>query len=173
MQWLRDHGGHDARDSNEPGGLNPEMAARLRASGEAYEKQTGKKANYGEMFRDRARQAKYYDAYKRGSGGLAAPPGLSRHEKGTATDIPRSGYRDWLAEGGHAKEHGLEFLPGKAYAADPVHVQMSNAPAKAKIEVVPPERHEIERAARHQYRATGGVARRRHQASAAGNIGYA
>jgi hypothetical protein len=173
MQWLRDRGGHDARDSNQPGGLDPEMAARLRASGEAYEKQTGQRANYGEMFRDRARQAKYYDQYKRG-GGLAAPPGRSRHEQGKATDIPRSGYRDWLAEGGHAKEHGLEFLPGKAYAADPVHVQMSDRkPIQAKIEVVPPERHEIEKAARHQYRATGGVARRHRQSASAGNLGYA
>jgi hypothetical protein len=124
MEFLRSRGGHDARDSNEPGGIHPEMAARLAAAGRAYEAATGKRANYGEMFRDRARQAKYYQNYISGGGGLAAFPGTSRHEQGQATDVPRGGFRDWLA-GGNADPYGLEFLKGRAYQQDPVHVQMN------------------------------------------------
>ena len=100
------------------------MASRLAAAGRAYESATGKRANYGEMFRDRARQAKYYQNYMSGGGGLAAPPGRSRHEQGQATDVPRGGFRDWLA-GGNADPYGLEFLKGRAYQQDPVHVQMN------------------------------------------------
>jgi hypothetical protein len=125
MSFLRSRGGHDARMSNEPGGIKPEMAARLAAAGRAYEAATGRKANYGEMFRDYATQAKYYAAYRSGRGGLAARPGYSRHEGGEGTDIQRGGFRDWLAEGGQASQYGLEFLKGGAYRADPVHVQMA------------------------------------------------
>lgn len=132
MAFLRARGGHDARDDpNSTGGLTPEMAARLRAAGEAYEKETGQKANYGEMFRDMARQQRYYNAYRSGGGGLAAPPGRSRHQSGIATDVPRGGFRNWLAAGDknapggrHAGKYGLEFLTGRSYAVDPVHVQM-------------------------------------------------
>lgn len=125
MAFLRARGGHDARDDpNSKGGLTPEMAARLRAAGADYEAQTGQKANYGEMFRDMARQRRYYNSYIHGGGGLAAPPGRSRHQSGTATDIPRGAFRNWLAKG-RAGKYGLEFLKGHAYRVDPVHVQMN------------------------------------------------
>lgn len=123
MSFLRARGGHDARSSNQEGALHPEMAARLAAAGRSYEQLTGKRANYGEMFRDRARQAEYYARYRSGRGGLAAPPGRSRHEGGEATDVPRGGFLDYLHRGGGA-QHGLGFLKGSAFIKDPVHVQM-------------------------------------------------
>jgi hypothetical protein len=185
VDWLQSRGGHDARDSSEPGGIKPEMAARLRAAGEAYEKQTGKKANFGEMFRDKARQEKYYAAYKSGRGGLAARPGYSRHEQGEATDVPRGGFLDWL-HGGGAGQHGLGFLSGKAFQMDPVHVQMdrgwkgqkapsaeASKPIKVSMEVEPPPRWQLERAARYTDQLGNRHAERQQQAKGAGDIGFA
>jgi hypothetical protein len=124
LEFMKSRGGHDRGT----GRLNPEMAARMAAAGRAYEAATGERANYGEMSRDFATQARYYANYRRGIGGLAAPPGRSRHEDrgegGEATDVPYGGFRDWLASGG-ASRYGLEFLRGRAYARDRVHVQMT------------------------------------------------
>lgn len=50
-----------------------------------------------------------------------------RGDQGTnlgARQISREGFRDWLA-GGHAGKYGLEFLTGRAYRLDPVHVQQA------------------------------------------------
>lgn len=125
LAFLRERGGHDARSSNQPGSLSQEMAARLARAGQAFEASyPGQRANYGEMFRDRARQAVYYNRYVSGAGGLAAPPGQSRHESGEATDVPRGAFLSWL-HGGGGEAHGLEFLKGRAFAKDPVHVQMA------------------------------------------------
>lgn len=121
LAYLTQRGGHNTGAAPP---VNPEFAARLTAAGQAYEAETGRKAYFGEMARDRATQARYYNAFKRGTGGLAAPPGHSRHEGGEGVDIRRGDFRDWLAEGGNAKRFGITPLSGRAYRADPVHFQM-------------------------------------------------
>jgi hypothetical protein len=69
-----------------------------------------------------------------------------------------------------AKAAAPPAVAAAAAAAPDASAQLT---VKPKVEIVPPERHEIEKAARHQYRATGGVARRHRQSAAAGNLGYA
>lgn len=127
VKFMKSRGGHDATTGRgeEAPPFNPEMAARLQAAGEAYEAETGKKANFGEMSRSVELQSDYYNRYKSGRGGLAAPPGRSRHGQGEATDIPRGGFLDWMHKnhGGY----GVEFLKGSAFARDPVHVQMNKS----------------------------------------------
>ena len=51
--------------------------------------------------RTRAQQQALYEAYKAGRGNLAAPPGTSLHERGTAMDVTRkTAAQLWLAVGG-------------------------------------------------------------------------
>ena len=99
------------------------MAARLRAAGEAYEKQTGQKAQFGEFSRGNDVQQIYYDKSKAGTGGgIAAPAGASQHQKGSAGDLPDSGFRKWLYAG-NQDQYGLHF-PVKG---DAPHVQANPA----------------------------------------------
>lgn len=115
LDYLHSYGGHSSKLENgkivdgPPGSeipLNPEFAARLRAAGEAYTKETGQVPKYGEADRGPDVQAIYYDRYKHG-GGIAAPPGRSRHQSGNAMDIPRGPFHEWLDK--HAGEYGLHF----------------------------------------------------------------
>jgi muramidase (phage lysozyme) len=100
--------------------VNPEFAARLAAAGQAYEKATGKAPQYGELARGNDVQQIYYDRYKSGQGGIAAPPGASQHQKGAAGDLPSGGFRDWLYAG-NADKYGLHF----PVRGDVPHVQMN------------------------------------------------
>ena len=84
--------------------------------------------------RDSTTQAYLYQRYMSGQGGLAAPPGHSRHEYGQAADIPRGPLLDWLHA--NAGKYGLEFLPGwnqpnnrgTAFDKDQVHIQLARGP---------------------------------------------
>ena len=105
--------------------LNPVFATRLSKALQAAEAATGEKAKITDGYRDIERQKKYHDAYLAGSGGLAAAPGRSRHQRGNAADISSGKVLDWLHQ--HAGEYGLEFLKGNAFAKDPVHIQMSGS----------------------------------------------
>lgn len=109
-------------DAN-PIGLSPTFANRLQTAIQAAEAATGQKAVVESLVRDYATQKKYYDAYIAGKGGLAAPPGRSRHNVGEAADLREGPVLDWLHQ--HSGEFGLEFLPGHAGAIDPGHIQLA------------------------------------------------
>ena len=80
--------------------------------------------------RSRAEQAQLYADYKAGRGGLAAPPGTSKHEIGAALDIGAGVDMETLRQAvSNVKE--LTTLKGKAYAVDKVHVQLASAARKA------------------------------------------
>ena len=102
--------------------VSPELAARLAAAGQAYERQTGKAPRYGELSRGEDVQKVYRDKYEAGTGGIAAKPGHSQHQKGGAGDLPDSDFRKWLYAG-NAKQFGLHF-PVKG---DTPHVQADPA----------------------------------------------
>ena len=123
LDYLASRGGHSTMEgkSAAPGatmGFDPELAARLSAAGRTYEKETGGQAKFGEMDRDAATQAGYYDAYIHGRGGIAARPGHSEHQKGKATDLPTSDFRSWL-KAGNMGRFGLHF----PVRGDAPHVQ--------------------------------------------------
>lgn len=118
--------------------LDKEFASRLAKALMAAEAATGQRGSLSDAYRDPKRQAQYYANYKQKpvdwdgvtytpqrQGGLAAPPGRSRHQHGAAADIPRGAVLDWLHK--NAGEHGLEFLTGSAFEADPVHIQMAGS----------------------------------------------
>ena len=126
LDYLTEHGGHDtiggkSVPAGTPGSYkqeDPEFVARLAAAGEAYTKATGQEPKYGELSRDEATQAVYYNRYIHGRGGIAARPGASRHQGGAAGDLPDSGFRQWL-KAGHQSEFGLHF----PVRGDAPHVQ--------------------------------------------------
>ena len=70
-----------------------------------------------------AKQAQLYADFKAGRGGLAAPPGRSRHEFGRAVDIGMGVDMETLREAVKQTEK-LEQLKGKNYERDKVHVQL-------------------------------------------------
>jgi hypothetical protein len=120
LRFLQERGGHtsvvkDGKITHTPmdapgsyGAVDPELAARLRHAGEAYEKETGKKAQYGEFSRGEDVQAHYWKESEGGKKYAAAPPGRSHHQKGTAGDLPAGGFRDWL-NAGNKDKYGLHF----------------------------------------------------------------
>jgi hypothetical protein len=120
LEWLQARGGHST--GRGAPAFSADLAARLQQAGEAYEKQTGRRANFGEMSRDYATQAEYYRRYMAHTGGIAAPPGRSRHEGGRAVDIPHGPFLDWMHA--HSSEYGINF----PVRGDPVHAQLINDP---------------------------------------------
>jgi phosphopantetheine adenylyltransferase len=73
-------------------------------------------------------QERLYRRYKSGEGGLAAPPGTSRHEFGRAVDIGAGVDMETLREAVRLVPE-LEQLKGRAYEIDKVHVQMAGTAA--------------------------------------------
>lgn len=123
-------GGSGLSDEAHFGRLNPEFIGRSMGAIQMAEQATGSKVKFNSFGRSTEEQAKLYADYQSGSGGLAAPPGMSRHEKGNAVDIARGPALDWLHNNRDMiqKKFGVEFLTGGAYAKDPVHFQLSGAP---------------------------------------------
>jgi hypothetical protein len=132
LAYLGRYGGHTSTlvdgkiTKTDPGAagnyapVHPELAARLAAAGRTFEQETGKQPKYDEMSRGNDVQAIYYNRYVNGTGGIAAPPGRSNHQKGLATDLPDSDFRRWLNAGNQAR-FGLHF----PVRGDPPHVQMN------------------------------------------------
>ena len=95
-EFFTSRGGH-AIGTNAPG-VDPEFSRRLQRAAEDYEQ------------------------YLRG-GGLAAPPGRSRHGLPTgsqAADIPRGEFRNWIRA--QAPRYGLETIRG-----DEPHIQLNRS----------------------------------------------
>lgn len=104
-------------------GVSPQFATRLQTALVDAEKATGETARIESMKRTTAEQSILYQRYRTGQGGLAAPPGYSRHEIGEAADIPNGKVLNWLHQ--NADKYGLEFLKGSNFSNDPGHVQMA------------------------------------------------
>lgn len=131
QKFITDRGGHTA-GTNAPN-LDPEFASRLTRAGQAYERETGQKAQFGETGRGHDLQAQYYREFKRTGQGRAAPPGMSRHEKGLATDIPNGPFQNWMHR--NASRFGLEGL--RPDLNDPYHFQMSEtSPTRTSSETL-------------------------------------
>lgn len=106
--------------------LNPVFGQKLAAAIAEAEQKTGQRATIVSGYRSTAEQAVLYDRYKRGIGGLAAPPGRSRHEKGNAVDLADGAVREALRDGIDSK-HGIEDLYSKI-GKDKPHFQLAGAP---------------------------------------------
>lgn len=104
-------------------GVSPQFATRLQTALADAEKATGETARIESLKRTTAEQSILYQRYRTGQGGLAAPPGYSRHEVGEAADIPNGKVLDFLHQ--NAGKYGLEFLKGSGFTNDPGHVQMA------------------------------------------------
>jgi LAS superfamily LD-carboxypeptidase LdcB len=124
--------------------LHPEFRTKLNSAIEAAEKATGAQAEIVDAYRDPKRQAQYYANYTgkpvqwegqtyrpQGRGGLAAPPGQSRHQAGMAADLRKgavlSKLHEWAESGQLERQFGLEFLRGRAGRIDPVHIQLARS----------------------------------------------
>src|SRR5882762_4981920 len=115
--------------------LHPAFADRLSRALMDAEAATGQRAVLRDLYRPPERQAQYYANYTQrpitfgghtynpeSQGGLAAPPGGSRHQIGEAADVQRGAVLDYLHK--NADKFGLTFLKGASYALDPGHVQL-------------------------------------------------
>lgn len=107
-------------------GMDPVFADRLAAAITEAEQATGSRTDIRSLARTREQQAQLYRAFLGGSGGLAAPPGSSKHEGGKAADIVRGPVLAWMHKNRDyiEQKYGLSFLRGRAFAVDPVHIQM-------------------------------------------------
>lgn len=110
-------------DPRRASGLNPTFASGLTRAVMDFEDQTGQTVNLNSLKRSTEEQARLYARFLGGRGGLAAPPGRSRHEVGEAGDIPDGPFLKWMHQ--NANNYGLEFLNGNAFSADPGHVQLA------------------------------------------------
>lgn len=71
---------------------------------------------YVNSFRSRAEQQRLYDLYRAGKGNLAAKPGTSNHEKGTAFDASTgSAMQRWLTHGDTHDRVGSKPARANAY----------------------------------------------------------
>ena len=117
--------------------LNSSFAERLQKGIAAAEAATGSQVRITEGYRDSSIQAQYYANYigkpvewppgsgtmytPKKRGGIAAPPGQSKHQRGLAVDIADGPARKWLAQ--HASEFGLSW-GGNWSKSDPPHFEM-------------------------------------------------
>ena len=81
-------------------GMNPSFAAALAKANAAMKAAGLEGFSITSGYRTKAQQQALYDAYLRGEGNLAAPPGRSLHEQGRAVDLNWSQLNDrqraWL-----------------------------------------------------------------------------
>jgi len=104
-------------------GLNPEFAKRAAAL-QAAAKAAGIDTTVLSGYRSNEQQAGLYAKYKAGTGGIAAPPGMSYHNHGNAVDMYASDPKNqsWLVA--NAPKFGL--YPGANFG-DPGHFQIAGA----------------------------------------------
>lgn len=123
--------------------LDPEFATKMAEAIKKAEAATGVRAVINEGYRPPEVQAQYYANYTQRpipwegkmyypqkQGGIAAPPGRSRHQRGLAVDLSDNAARDWLAT--HAGELGLGRVSG-----DAPHFQSGGGSDEASAEATP------------------------------------
>lgn len=101
-------------------GLSPELLAKLDAVG----RELGQPIDVISGNRTFEEQSRLYDAYRNGTGNLAAPPGHSNHERGAAADVYVGGVALASVPGAAqiAERNGLHFpVGGEAW-----HVEQIN-----------------------------------------------
>ena len=103
--------------------LNPEFAKRAAALQQAA-KAAGIDTTVTSGYRSTEQQAELYAKYKAGTGGIAAPPGMSYHNHGNAVDMYASdpSKQAWLVA--NAPKFGLY---AGANFGDPGHFQIAGA----------------------------------------------
>ena len=103
--------------------LNPEFAKRASALQQAA-KAAGIETTVTSGYRSTAHQAELYAKYRAGTGGIAAPPGMSYHNYGDAVDMYATNPKDqaWLVT--NAPKFGL--YPGANFG-DAGHFQIAGA----------------------------------------------
>lgn len=111
-------------------GLNPVFGQKLAQAIAAAERITGQKAKIVSGYRSTAEQSVLYQRYKSGVGGLAAPPGHSRHERGNAVDLADGPTREVLRR--IDSQYGIEDLYSKI-GKDMPHFQLSGSPTQGGI----------------------------------------
>lgn len=105
--------------------LDPAFAEKMAEAIKKAEAATGTRAVITEGYRPPEVQAQYYANYvqrpiswegkvynPQKQGGIAAPPGRSKHQRGLAVDLSDNAARDWLVA--HAGELGLGRVRGDA-----------------------------------------------------------
>lgn len=132
MRFLQSRGGNVTN-------INPDYANRLAHVLQVAEQATGARARITDLYRSPETQAQYRANYigapvtyggkrylPQRRGGLAAPPGQSRHQSGHAGDVASGPVLDYLHSNPQLmKQAGVEFLPGRAGVKDPVHIQLT------------------------------------------------
>lgn len=100
-------------------GLNPDFVSKLSKAATEYQLQTGKSVEIVSGLRTAEQQQKLYEDYVSGKSRFpAAPPGRSRHESGSAVDVPLA-TANALDRMGLLSKYGLSRpVPG-----DPIHIQ--------------------------------------------------
>ncbi len=101
---------------------NYEMQLRLQEADRMFYQDTGSHINVNESYRSSSEQADLYNKYQSGTGGLAAPPGSSMHEKGMAVDINPE---QWQQVAPYLEKVGLMQLPASVDQNDPAHFSLN------------------------------------------------
>jgi hypothetical protein len=132
QSYIAQNGGYSLTGFNRTKGgyggfkMNPEFSNRLAAAGQAYERETGQKPQYGLGDRDPETQRFFWEDSRHGTRYAAAPPGRSLHQQGLAMDMPPGGFDSWLHRNG--QRFGLGFPLGNR---DPNHIQMQDLRGRA------------------------------------------
>lgn len=108
---------HFGRSGHVDTRMDPVLVERLNAAYAAAP--AGQKFRVISGYRSPALQANLYNRYKRGVGGVAAPPGRSQHNFGRAADIGRGRGFNWLHR--NASRFGLVF----PHSFDQPHIQVA------------------------------------------------
>lgn len=101
--------------------MNPTFMAGFAKEAQKAEAATGQKLKINSDFRTFEEQAKLHENYKNG-GGIAAPPGQSKHEVGLAFDIGPEPVYKWFHENGKCGKN-----PPNLRHNDPVHIQATGS----------------------------------------------
>jgi len=104
-------------------GVNEGLASALESAASEYMSITGKSVIVTSAVRSKEEQQRLYDDYKAGRSKFpAAPPGKSKHARGTAVDIDSS-TANAMAQKGILAKYGL----GQPVKNDPVHIEKISA----------------------------------------------
>jgi hypothetical protein len=123
MDWDVDYEVKPVTINGKTHSLNPIMADAVTKADADMRKETGKGLSINSSYRTNQQQREAYRRYQTGQGGIAAKPGMSRHEKGLAIDVGNYG-----EAAPYLEKYGLT----NPINHDPVHFQFPGAPGAYK-----------------------------------------